>query len=171
LPPVVELDLAGCERDHDGNGLLDRPVETIGRRVTSELVVSCPTRFDGHQVTYVGEAVGDLLVRDGGAWVLVKGDDYALEVGPLPGHRDRRGTNAGLSVWLPNPLSERLTGLGRPAHPVDDPLRTAPLLLAAVSVLAAISAWTVRRRMTGRRPSPPNTPGDAHAGGSGAADG
>jgi hypothetical protein len=114
LPPVVELDLAGCERDHDGNGLLDRPVETVGRRVTSELVVSCPTRFDGRQVTYVGEVVGDLLVRDGGAWGLVNDDDYALEVGPLPGHHDRRGTNRGLAVWLPDPLPAQLTGLGRP---------------------------------------------------------
>ncbi|MFU8841013.1 MAG: hypothetical protein ACNA8R_09860 [Nitriliruptoraceae bacterium] len=114
LPPVVELDMAGCARDHDGSGLLDRPVETAGRRVTSELVVSCPSRFDGRRVTYVGEVVGDLLRREGGAWVLVNDDDYALEVGPLPGHRDRRGTNSGMTVWLPDPLPEQLTGLGRP---------------------------------------------------------
>lgn len=182
LPPVVELDLAGCARGHDGNGLRDRPVETDGRRVTSALVVGCPTSFDGRQVTYVGEVVGDLLVRDGGAWVLVNDDDYALEVGPLPGHQELRGTNGGMSVWLPDPLSAQLTGLGRPgvwgdiievtgtirrtdpadgggltlraeqltvrqpARPVDDPLRTPQLILAAVAVLAAITAGAVRRR-------------------------
>lgn len=191
LPPVVELDLAGCERDGDDAGEHDRPPVTAGRRVTSAMVVSCPSRFDGRRVTYVGEAVGDLLVRDGGAWVLVNDDDYALEVGPLPGHRDRRGTNSGLSVWLADPLAEQLTDLGRPgvwgdivevsgtirrtdatdgggltlradqltirqpAKPVDDPLRTPQLLLAAISALAAMSAWTVRRRtMQPRHPHP-----------------
>lgn len=114
LPPLVELDPAGCARDHDGTtGAGPAPV-TVGRRVTSALVVSCPTRFDGRRVTYIGEAVGDLLVREGGAWLLVNDDDYALEVGPLAGHRDHRGTNGGLSVWLPDPLPDQLTGLGRP---------------------------------------------------------
>lgn len=114
LPPLVELDPAGCARDHDGTSRTGPAPVTAGRRVTSALVVSCPTRFDGRRVTYVGEAVGDLLVRDGGAWLLVNDDDYALELGPLPGHRDHRGTNSGLSVWLPDPLPDQLTGLGRP---------------------------------------------------------
>lgn len=114
LPPLVELDPAGCARDHDGTSSTGPAPVTAGRRVTSALVVSCPTRFDGRRVTYVGEAVGDLLVRDGGAWLLVNDDDYALELGPLPGHRDHRGTNGGLSVWLPDPLPDQLTGLGRP---------------------------------------------------------
>jgi hypothetical protein len=193
LAPVVELDLAGCERDGDAAGPPGRPVETAGRRVTRALVVSCPARFDGRRVTYVGEVVGDLLVRDDGAWVQVNDDDYALEVGPLPGHRDRRGTNSGLSVWLPDPLTEQLTGLGRPgvwgdiievsgtirrtdptdgggltlradqltvrqpARPVDDPLRIPQLALAALSVVAAVSAWTVRRRATLPRHPHPET--------------
>ena len=125
--------------------------------------------------------VGALLVRDGGAWVLVN-DDYVLEVGPLPGYRDRRGTNSGPSVWLPDPLPEQLTGVGRPgvwgdiidvsgtirrtdpsdgggltlradrltvgqaARAVEDPVRIPRLALAAFLALAALSAWTVRRR-------------------------
>jgi hypothetical protein len=67
-------------------------------------VTSCPAAYDGHRVTYVGELVGDLLRREGGAWVLVNDDDYALRVGPLPAHPELRGTNSGLSVWLPDPL-------------------------------------------------------------------
>jgi hypothetical protein len=85
-----------------------------GGRVTSEGVLACPPAYDGLRVTYVGEVVGDLLHRDGGAWVLVNDDAYALEVGPLPGHRDLRGTNSGLTVWLPEDLTDALTGLGRP---------------------------------------------------------
>jgi len=114
LPPIVELDLEGCQRDHVGAATFDTPLDTAGRRVTSDLVLGCPSRFDGRRVTYLGEVVGDLLVRDGGAWVLVNDDDYALRVGPLPGHREHRGTNSGLSVWLPNPLADQLTGFGRP---------------------------------------------------------
>lgn len=114
LPPAVETDPQGCRRDRDGTTDVDEPLITADRRVTSAVIVSCPTRFDGLRVTYIGEAVGDLLDRDGGAWVLVNDDDYALTIGPLPGHRDHRGTNSGLSVWLPDPLPEQLTGLGRP---------------------------------------------------------
>lgn len=191
VPPVLEMDLAGCERDGDDAGGAEQPRVPADRRVTSTLVVACPSWFDGRRVTYVGEAVGDLLNRDGGAWVLVNDDAYALEVGPLPGHRDRRGTNSGLHVWLPDPLAEQLTGLGRPgvwgdvievsgtirradptdgggltlradrltvrqaARPVDDPLRIPQLVLAVLAVLAAIGAWTVRRRSTlPRHPHP-----------------
>ncbi len=114
LPPVVTIDPAGCRRDHDLTTVSATPILAAGHRVTSTLIVSCPARFDGVRVTYLGEVVGDLLRREGGAWVLVNDDDYALRVGPLPGHRDHRGMNTGLSVWLPDPLPAQLTGLGRP---------------------------------------------------------
>lgn len=114
LPPVVEVDQQGCRRDHEGAADIDAPRVTAGRRVTSEVIVGCPALFDGRRVSYIGEPVGDLLARDGGAWVLVNDDDYALTIGPLPSHRRNRGTNTGLSVWLPDPLAEQLTGLGRP---------------------------------------------------------
>jgi hypothetical protein len=115
LPPVVEVDPEGCRRDHDGTSDRTAPPVTESRRVTSEVIVGCPARFDGLRVTYIGEAVGDLLVREGGAWVLVNDDDYALTIGPLPSHRDHRGTNGGVGVWLPDPLPGQLTGLGRPS--------------------------------------------------------
>jgi hypothetical protein len=103
-----------CERtDRTSVARAAPPVGEDGRS-TSELVLACPEAYDGHRIRYVGELVGDLLHRDGGAWVLMNDDDYALEVGPLPGHRDLRGTNRGLTVWLPDPLPEAVTGLGRP---------------------------------------------------------
>jgi len=86
-----------------------------GGRVSSTQVFLCPSAYDGMEVTYVGEVVGELLRRRGGAWAQVNDDDYALRTGPLVGHRERAGFNTGLSVWLPEQLAERVEQPGRPA--------------------------------------------------------
>ena len=85
--------------------------DAVAGLATSGEVLSCPFAFDGLLVIYVGEVVGDVLLRDGGAWLLVNDDPYALEQGPLTAGEPPRGTNSGLTVWLPDPL----TGL------VDEP--------------------------------------------------
>lgn len=82
-------------------------------RLTSAIATACPRLLDGRAVVYVGEVVGDVLRRAGGAWLLVNDDPYALEVGPFGPHRERRGFNAGLAVWLPDGLHE---GLGEPGR-------------------------------------------------------
>jgi hypothetical protein len=87
---------------------------TPGGRVSSSQVYACPSAFDGFRVTFVGEAIGEVLRRDGGAWVQVNDDDYALQVGPIGAHLEQRGFNTGLSVWLPDGLHERIGGVGRP---------------------------------------------------------
>ncbi len=86
-----------------------------GARVSSVQVVACPLAFDQRDVTFVGEAVGDVLHRSGGAWVQLNDDAYALEVGPLVGHREHSGFNSGLSVWLPDGLHEQVSEVGGPA--------------------------------------------------------
>jgi hypothetical protein len=113
LPPVASEPLP-CTRQDTASVDRARLAATRAGRITSELVLACPVAFDQARVTYAGEVVGDLLRRDGGAWVLINDDDYALEVGPLPGHRDLRGTNGGLTVWLPEGLADGISGLGRP---------------------------------------------------------
>jgi|AntRauTorcE11898_2_1112593.scaffolds.fasta_scaffold24875_2 hypothetical protein len=95
-----------------------REAEAAGR-VSSAAILACPSAYAGRTVVYVGEVIGDLLRRDGGAWVLVNDDPYALEVGPLPLHTARRGTNQGLSVWLPEATLSRITALGRPGQRGD----------------------------------------------------
>jgi hypothetical protein len=85
-----------------------------GGRVTSAQIYGCPSAFDGYRITFVGEAIGEILRRDGGAWVQVNDDDYALQVGPIGAHLEQRGFNTGLSVWLPDGLHERIEGVGRP---------------------------------------------------------
>lgn len=113
LPPITG-DAQACSRGRHGTEAGAAPLPITGGRVTSAMVVACPTAFDGRRVRYAGELVGDLLHRDGGAWVLVNDDEYALRYGPLPIHREYRGTNSGLSVWLPTDLLDEITGLGRP---------------------------------------------------------
>lgn len=82
-------------------------------RITASLVLACPRLFDGRRVVFVGEVVGDILRRADGAWLQVNDDDYALEVGPVGPHRDLRGSNSGLAVWVPDGLHEDLGAPGR----------------------------------------------------------
>lgn len=82
-------------------------------RATSGEILTCPFEFDQLVVEYVGEVVGDVLQRDGGSWVLLNDDPYALSTGPLGAGGEPSGTNSGMSVWLPDPLDELATTPGR----------------------------------------------------------
>jgi hypothetical protein len=110
---LSEKELEDCERTLPGEPVLpDTDGLRAFGRISSTAVVECPDLFDGRQVTYVGEVVGDILHRDGGAWLLVNDDDYALEVGPAGAGGELRGANSGLAVWLPDPLPDELTRAG-----------------------------------------------------------
>lgn len=89
------------------------------RPVRSSEVVNCPDVFDGREVEYRGEVVGDVLRRDGGAWLLVNDDAYALSVGPLPAHREFSGTNTGLAVWVDTATAATIEHTGGPARRGD----------------------------------------------------
>jgi hypothetical protein len=110
---AAPVDTVTCDRTDPSTVDRARPPDGVAR-LTSAQVYACPEAYDGRRIRYVGELVGDLLPRPDGSWVQVNDDDYALEVGPLPGHRDLRGTNSGLAVWLPDELGHVATGLGRP---------------------------------------------------------
>jgi len=103
-----------CTRSDERAGLDDvrRTLRPDGR-LTSAIVVACPRLLAGRPVVYVGEVVGDVLLRDGGAWVQVNDDAYALELGPFGPHRETRGYSSGLAVWLPDGLHEQLGAPGR----------------------------------------------------------
>ncbi|MFA9429804.1 hypothetical protein [Egicoccus sp. AB-alg2] len=108
--PLIAGEPVRCEREREdtdpGEDLAER-FDPAGR-VSSAMIVACPRAFDGRRVRYVGELVGDVLHRDGGAWTQVNDDDYALEVGPLPAHGDHRGANSGLAVWIPDAFLDGL---------------------------------------------------------------
>jgi hypothetical protein len=132
IPPVAVEEAPQCTR----GGLDDTTIRDLrdqispGGRVASEQVYRCPAAWDGADVTYVGEAVGEVLRRDGGAWVQINDDPYALESGPLVGHRELAGSNSGVSVWLPDGLHERIEEVGRPAQRGDVVLLRGRLLRA-----------------------------------------
>jgi hypothetical protein len=114
VPPLATTEVPRCIRraDEELSGDI-RDAFPAGGRISSAQVYACPAAYDGLRVTYVGEPVGELLPRRGGVWAQVNDDDYALEVGPISGHRELRGSNSGLSVWLPDGLHERISDVGR----------------------------------------------------------
>ena len=120
VPPLAGEQTTSCRVELD-QGRIDELHRDfpVGGRVSSTQVYLCPSAYDGLEVTYVGEVVGDILRRRGGAWVQVNDDAYALTTGPVLGHRERSGFNTGLSVWLEGDLAERIEAPGRPARRGD----------------------------------------------------
>lgn len=115
VPPLGLSGAPRCTRRADDTAATEiREAFIAGGRISSAQVYACPMAYDDLRVTFAGEVVGELLPRRGGVWVQVNDDDYALRVGPVSGHRELRGFNSGLSVWLPDGLHERIDGLGRP---------------------------------------------------------
>lgn len=86
-----------------------------GPMVSSDELNDCPADYDGRAVVYEGEVVGALLTRRDGAWVQLNDDVYAGDLGPLPAHRDFRGGNAGIGVFLPAGLVDMVEMVGGPA--------------------------------------------------------
>ncbi|MEX0831487.1 MAG: hypothetical protein WD358_00675 [Nitriliruptoraceae bacterium] len=115
VPPLAVEGARACLRRADeGDVEAIRAAIPPAGRVSSTQVYACPMAFDGLQVSFAGEIVGELLPRAGGVWAQVNDDDYAFEVGPVIGHREHRGFNTGMSVWLPDGLHDQLDDVGRP---------------------------------------------------------
>ena len=81
-----------------GQSLAQRP---IPMPVTSTELIECPSLFDGRVVRYEGEAVGEVLLRPGRAWVHVNDDLYARQLGPVAEHRTVAGGNSGMAISMP----------------------------------------------------------------------
>lgn len=82
--------------------------------VSTANLYDCPAVYDGRVVRYAGEVVGALLHRSDGAWTQLNDDLYAGALGPLPTHRDYRGANAGVGVYLPADIVGRVETVGGP---------------------------------------------------------
>lgn len=92
----------------------ESPPEPPAGPVTSSELYDCPTNFDGRVVRYRGEAVGAILRRADGAWLQLNDDVYAGDAGPLPAHRDFRGGNAGVGVFVPHDVADQIVWVGGP---------------------------------------------------------
>jgi hypothetical protein len=114
--PRLEVE---CEDPLPREGL-ERPIETVAEptaTVLSNDLYDCPATWDARAVRYRGEVVGAVLRRRGGAWVQLNDDIYADLRGPLPAHRDYRGGNAGVGVFIPHSLADDIRVVGGPtAH-------------------------------------------------------
>lgn len=114
VPELAVEEARACIRSTDDLAVQDiREQFTPGGRVSSTQIYRCPAAFDGANVRFAGEVVGELLPREGGVWAQVNDDAYALEVGPLIDHRVQAGFNQGLTVWIPDGLHERIDAVGR----------------------------------------------------------
>ena len=67
--------------------------------------------YDGEEVIFVGEAVGDVMVRGDHAWVTLNDDHYSRRA--LREAGELRGGNSGIGVWLPRREAEKIGRLGR----------------------------------------------------------
>jgi len=79
--------------------------------VSSEQLIEEPEKYDGKEVIYVGEAVGDVMVRGDYAWVNVNDDPYSREA--LLESGKQVGGNSGIGVWLPREEAEKISTMGR----------------------------------------------------------
>jgi hypothetical protein len=100
---------------------IDELRDRCGRRAADlRIATACPRLLDGREGRLRRRGRRRRPPAQGGAWVLVNDDAYALEVGPLGPHRERRGFSTGLAVWLPDGLHEQLGAPGRHGRRGDD---------------------------------------------------
>ena len=78
--------------------------------VSSAQLVETPAAFDGGEVTFAGEAIGEAMVRGDMAWLHLNDDAYhqlnTEEGTPLGGY------NSGMAVWIPRELTDGIEHYG-----------------------------------------------------------
>jgi len=80
-------------------------------------LVEEPKKYDGTEVTFEGEAIGEAMVRGTDAWIHLNDDAYMyknVEEGAALG-----GYNTGMPVWLPASLAEKIATFGDYKHEGD----------------------------------------------------
>lgn len=79
--------------------------------LSSRDLIENAEEYDGREVIFRGEVVGDVMVRGDYAWVTVNDDRYSVEA--LKEAGKLRGGNSGLGVWLPAAEADQVTVVGR----------------------------------------------------------
>ncbi len=84
---------------------------------SSAELVEQPKKYDGTEITFEGEAIGERMVRGADAWIHLNDDAYMYknveEGAPLGGY------NSGMPVWLPADLAEKISTFGTYKHEGD----------------------------------------------------
>jgi len=76
-----------------------------------------PKKYNGTEITFEGEAIGERMVRGADAWIHLNDDAYMyknVEEGAELG-----GYNTGMPVWLPANLAEEIKTFGDYKHEGD----------------------------------------------------
>lgn len=84
---------------------------------SSGTLVEQPAEYDGREVRFTGEAIGELMVRGDNAWIHLNDDAYMMknvEEGAALG-----GYNSGMPVWLPKDIAGRISTFGDYKHEGD----------------------------------------------------
>jgi hypothetical protein len=90
----------------------DLPVRDAPLPVVSSDLFDCPRLYDGVRVRYTGEVIQAVLRRGDRAWVQLNDDIYALDVGPIAGHRTALGGNSGVAVSIPRDIADDVARVG-----------------------------------------------------------
>jgi len=84
---------------------------------SSTELVEQPKKFNGTEITFEGEAIGEAMARGDDAWIHLNDDAYMyknVEEGAELG-----GYNTGMPVWLPTNLAEKIGTFGDYKHEGD----------------------------------------------------
>lgn len=88
---VALLGVAGCTTAG--------PAQPSPNTPSSTGLVEEPKKYDGTEVTFTGEAIGEAMVRGDYAWLHLNDDAYYLK--NVEEGADLGGYNTGMPIWLP----------------------------------------------------------------------
>ncbi len=79
--------------------------------VSSTNLIEHPRQYDGQQITFQGEVIGEALARGDYAWLTINDDTYQHRSAE-EGHK-LEGYNSGQAVWLPTDQIAGITHYGK----------------------------------------------------------
>ncbi len=106
---LILVALAGFALVLGGCRVADNP-QRSPNDPSSGALVDAPNDWDGKEVTFTGEAIGELMVRGGKAWIHLNDDAYYLKNVEEGAHLG--GYNSGMSVWLDTELAREIDIFG-----------------------------------------------------------
>lgn len=83
----------------------------------SGTLVESPKKFDGTNVEFTGEAIGESMVRGDYAWIHLNDDAYYLK--NVEEGAELGGLNSGMAIWLPAVEAAKISIFGDYKHQGD----------------------------------------------------
>lgn len=86
------------------------PPLLAAERVSSTKLVENPKKYDGQEVIFCGEVVGEIMKRGEFAWIHVNDDPYSSL--SIPAGGKPAGFNSGQSIWIPYEQAKKISFTG-----------------------------------------------------------